>query len=100
MTGRSLDPGAAERKMSRIVGSGEMLSREDVIWALDYIRKKVADGAPALQGLPQPRWLTCFGGFAEASMSLLRSPRIGPLEADRLRRNLREALEALQPERP
>lgn len=89
----------AEKRLRLILDSNIGLCREDAIWALDYIRKKVADGAPVLQELPQPRLMKNYQSFAEAAMSLLLSPRSGPLEAERLRSRLREALYGLIPDR-
>ncbi|OXM15806.1 hypothetical protein [Paenibacillus herberti] len=88
----------ADKRLRRILDSNVGLCREDAIWALDYIRKKVADGAPAMQGLPQPRLMKNYQSFAEAAMSLLLSQRSGPMEAERLRKMLREALHGLIPD--
>ncbi len=85
-----------DRKLRHILDPGSSLCREDVVWALDYIKKKVADEDSALAELSQPRLLKNYRGFAEAAMSLLASPRTGPLEADRLRGMLREALHGLE----
>jgi hypothetical protein len=83
------------RKLRLILDADTPLCREDVVWALDYIKKKVADEDSALAELSQPRLLKNYRGFAEAATSLLASPRTGPLEADRIRNMLREALYGL-----
>ncbi|SFE13200.1 hypothetical protein SAMN04487969_101224 [Paenibacillus algorifonticola] len=81
----------AELRISRILNPNHPLSREDVIWMLEYIKKKVADDDPALTGLSQPRLLRNFHCFAEAAMSLIHRGRASDQEADRLQGWLKEA---------
>ena len=47
------------------------LCREDVVWILEYIKKKVTEEDPNLLGLAQPRLLKNFQYFAEISMMLI-----------------------------
>lgn len=87
---------AAQRKQHRsrleqILNPNHPLCKEDVVWALEYVKKKVAEQDPRLLSLSQPRLLRNFQFFAEAATMLMhRSP--GYIhEAERLRASLREA---------
>lgn len=78
-------------RLRRILNPDHPLCREDVVWMLEYIKKKVADEDPALLGLSQPRLLKNFHFFAEAAMSLVQRRHFSDQEADRLRAWLIEA---------
>ncbi|SFD61180.1 hypothetical protein SAMN05216378_0646 [Paenibacillus catalpae] len=78
-------------RIDRILSNDHPLCREDVVWMLEFIKKKVADGDPALRDLSQPRLLKNFHYFAEASMLLIRSKHYSDQEATRLRNCLIEA---------
>ncbi|WP_336786274.1 hypothetical protein [Paenibacillus sp. MMO-177] len=78
-------------RIDRILSPDHPLCREDVVWMLEYIKKKVADGDPALRDLSQPRLLKNFHYFAEASMLLIRRKHYSEQEATRLRNCLIEA---------
>ncbi|CAM3356067.1 hypothetical protein PALU110988_18325 [Paenibacillus lupini] len=78
-------------RMDRILSPDHPLCREDVVWMLEYIKKKVADEDPALRDLSQPRLLKNFHYFAEASMLLIRRKHYSEQEATRLRQCLIEA---------
>ncbi|GLX68349.1 hypothetical protein [Paenibacillus glycanilyticus] len=78
-------------RIDRILSPDHPLCREDVIWMLEYIKKKVADEDPALRSLSQPRLLRNFHYFAEASMLLIRRKHYSDQEASRLRQCLIEA---------
>lgn len=89
------EPFSARFRVGRINDPDYPLSREDVIWTLEYVKRKMADGAPDLIGLPQPLLLKKFQSFAEASMLLLKQRSgCGP-EADRLRACLQEVIAGL-----
>lgn len=81
----------AEQRINRILNPDHPLCREDVVWMLEFIKKKVADGDPALMDLSQPRLIQNFHFFAEASMSLIHRRHYSHQEADRLRTWLKEA---------
>lgn len=91
------DPHQAGERFNRLLAPDYPLCRDDVIWMLEYVKKKVADEASELSNLPQPRLLHIFQSFAEASMIMIkqRSGGGGP-ETDRLRSCLREASLALK----
>ncbi|MCC3372947.1 hypothetical protein [Cohnella sp. REN36] len=48
------------------------LCREDVLWALDYIKHKVADGAPEWSELDRPQLLAHFACYASLAMRLVQ----------------------------
>ncbi|CAM4291439.1 hypothetical protein FHS16_002320 [Paenibacillus endophyticus] len=80
-----------QKRIHRILDPDHPLCREDVVWMLEYIKKKVADEDPALLDLSQPRLLQNFRFFAEAAMSLIHRRHCSDQEADRLREWLRQA---------
>ncbi|WP_188892949.1 hypothetical protein [Paenibacillus radicis (ex Gao et al. 2016)] len=84
-------PHPADSRLSRILHPDHPLCREDVVWMLEYIKKKVADEDPALTELSQPRLLKNFHCFAEAAMSLVHRRHCSAQEAGRLRAWLIEA---------
>jgi hypothetical protein len=67
--------------------------REDVLWALDLIKRKAADGAPEWSGLDRPHLLAYFSCFAEMALLLLRRQAPGHPETA----CFRAMLEALLP---
>ncbi|MHA7963693.1 hypothetical protein ACX93W_06050 [Paenibacillus sp. CAU 1782] len=94
---RSAD--SVERRIRTILDAGHPLCREDVVWMLGYIKKKVADVDPAMLNLSQPRLLLNFLAFAEASMALIERRHYSDQEAGRLRRWLSEASYGLTSEK-
>ncbi|QHT61885.1 hypothetical protein GXP70_19125 [Paenibacillus lycopersici] len=89
------EPFSALYRVKRISDPDYPLSRDDVIWTLEFVKKKMADEAPDLHGLPQPLLLKKFQCFAEASLLLLKQRSgCGP-EADRLRQCLLEVIAGL-----
>ncbi|WP_424765956.1 hypothetical protein [Paenibacillus sp. sgz302251] len=89
-----------ERRIQRILDPAHPLCREDVVWMLEYIKKKVADEDPALMDLSQPRLMQNFHFFAEAAMSLIHRRHSCDQEADRLRDWLRQAAYGLKKDNP
>ncbi|MBM7563564.1 hypothetical protein [Paenibacillus sacheonensis] len=89
------EPFSARYRINRINNPDHPLSREDVVWTLAFVKKKMADGAPDLVGLPQPLLLTKFQSFAEASLLLLKQRGGCGHEADRLRQCLQEVISGL-----
>nr|WP_102712408.1 hypothetical protein [Paenibacillus castaneae] len=81
----------SRQRMDRILHPDHPLCREDVVWMLEYIKKKVADEDPALMDLSQPRLMQNFHFFAEAAMSLVHRRHYSDQEAHRLREWLRQA---------
>ncbi|MFD2612869.1 hypothetical protein [Paenibacillus gansuensis] len=81
---------AQTERYRRIMNPDHPLCREDIIWMLDFMKKKVADEDPHLVSLPQPLLLRNFQYFAEAAMLLLHNRSTGDEEAERLRNWLGE----------
>jgi len=82
-------------KIEQILDPTYPLSRDDVVWMLGYITKKVADQDPAILSLSQPRLLQNFHAYAEAAMALISRRSSSEQEAERLRSWLREALHGI-----
>lgn len=83
---------SSHSRLEQILHPNHTLKREDVLWVLDFIKKKVADKDPVLMTLPQPRLIENFHYFAEVAMILLQRNVFYDLEYDRLKLYLREAL--------
>lgn len=90
-------PHLSRGRIARILDPKQQLCREDVLWMLEYIKKKVADEDSALTELSQPRLVKNFHYFAEAAMCMLQPAHGSAQDADRLRRYLREASHGLLP---
>jgi hypothetical protein len=61
------------------------LCREDVIWMLELIKKKVVEQDPSIMDLDQPQLIQHFHAFAELAMKLIhRRPASYP-EAEHLK---------------
>ncbi|MBB3114412.1 hypothetical protein FHS18_006533 [Paenibacillus phyllosphaerae] len=91
------EPLPARSRFDRMLSTDYPLCREDVIWMLEYMKKKMADEAPLLASLPQPQLLQSFQSFAEAATILIKQRSgCGP-EADRLRSCLLAAADGLLP---
>jgi len=85
-------------KLEQILHPSYVLCKEDVVWILEFIKKKVAEEDPRMQGLAQPRLLKNFRYFAEVSLMLIHRRNGFDQEADRLKMWLREAAYGLQGE--
>ncbi len=70
------DPNPIEQPLRRLLDPSYPLCREDVLLALGFIKKKVADRAPEWSGLDRPQLLAHFACFADMALLLLhrRSP--------------------------
>ncbi|WP_246320002.1 hypothetical protein [Paenibacillus qinlingensis] len=88
-----------QRKLEQILHPSYTLCKEDVVWILEFIKKKVAEEDPMMQGLTQPRLLRNFRYFAEISLMLIHKRNGFDEEADRLKMWLREAAYGLQDEK-
>ncbi|WEK52898.1 MAG: hypothetical protein P0Y55_09790 [Candidatus Cohnella colombiensis] len=64
--------------LNRLLDPSYPLCRDDVKIALDYIKQKVAEGAPEWSGLDRPQLLAHFVCFADMAMLLIhrRSPSL------------------------
>jgi hypothetical protein len=84
-----LDP---ENKLERLLHPAHPLCKEDVLWVLEFINKKVAEQDSGLLSLSQPRLLHNFRYFAEVAMMMLhRKHGLMYQESDRLKLLLKEA---------
>ena len=82
----------ADKRIRQILDPAHPICKDDVIWLLDAIKKKVADGDPAISDLPQPQLLMQFRYFAEAAMLLIHRRPNADQEIDRLRFVLSETI--------
>lgn len=85
-------PQPAGGRIERIRDPSRPVCREDLVWLLHAVKKKVADGAPALQDLPRPQLIALFRDFAEAALVLLEGRTRNAEELERARRGLAEAV--------
>lgn len=79
------------RKLEQLLDPHYALCKDDVIWLLDYIKKKVAEEDPELLDLTQPRLLQNFRYFAEVAMLLIHRRPVFDQDADRLKQWIAEA---------
>lgn len=78
-------------RLEQILHPNHPLCRDDVVWVLELIKKRVAEEDPALLDLPQPRLLKNFQYFAETAMMLIHRRPVYDQELDRIRIWMREA---------
>jgi hypothetical protein len=91
-------PDHTQGKLQQILHPSYPLCKDDVVWILEFIKKKVVEEDPQIQGLAQPRLLKNFRYFAEVAMMLIHRRNGFDQEADRLKMWLREAAYGLQDE--
>ncbi|WP_377470431.1 hypothetical protein [Paenibacillus chartarius] len=84
-------PQHTRHKLEQIFKPDYPICKEDVIWVLELIKKKVAEEDPMLLDLSQPRLLKSYHYFAEMAMMLVHRRHLFDQEADRLRAWLIEA---------
>lgn len=96
----SIVPNVVQHKLEQIMDPAHSLCREDVVWILEYIKKKVAEEDPKLLDLSQPRLLQNFRYFAEISLMLIQRRNGFDQEADRLKDWIYEASFGLHPAKP
>jgi hypothetical protein len=87
----------AQRKMEHIMNPDHTLCKDDVVWVLEFIKKKVAEEDPQLLELSQPRLMQNFRYFAEISLMLIQRRNGFDQEADRLKSWVAEASFGLMP---
>ncbi len=78
-------PGHPVGPMKRLLDPAQPFCREDVIWALDYIKTKAAEKALQSSEPDQPLVCGYFACFAEMSLLLLNRQTPGAPEAARFR---------------
>ncbi|PUA35502.1 hypothetical protein C8Z91_30360 [Paenibacillus elgii] len=93
-------PDWTEHKLEQIMDPTRPLCREEIVWMLEYIKKKVAEEDPNLTDLSQPRLLKNFRYFAEIALMLIQRRGSHDMEADRLKNWLYEASFGLHPVKP
>lgn len=69
----------------RLLDASQPFLRDDVIWALDYVRRKAADQARMHAGPNPPPCCEYFACFAEMALLLLNRQMPGPPEQARFR---------------
>jgi hypothetical protein len=58
-------------RLEQISHPSHPLCREDVIWMLELIKKKVVEQDPSIMDLDQPQLIQHFHAFAELAMKLI-----------------------------
>ncbi|TVY06765.1 hypothetical protein FPZ49_27755 [Paenibacillus cremeus] len=89
-----------EHKLEQILDPARPLCKEEIIWMLEFIKKKVAEEDPQLMDLSQPRLLQNFRYFAEIALMLIQRRNGFDQEADRLKAWVQEASYGLHPSKP
>lgn len=74
-----------QRHINNMLDADHPLCRSDVIWLLQYIKKRVADEDPALLDLPQLRLIRSFHAYAEAALCLIQRGNNNSLDANQMR---------------
>ncbi|CAG7622342.1 hypothetical protein ACFQI7_05045 [Paenibacillus allorhizosphaerae] len=92
-------PHPAEARLEQILNPNHPLCRDDIVWALEYIKKKVTEEDPKLMDLPQPRLMQNFRYFADISLMLIQRRNGFDQEADRLKDWVYEAAYGLHSHR-
>ena len=92
-------PQPPEARLEHILHPSHPLCRDDIVWVLEYIKKKVTEGDPRLMDLPQPRLMQNFRYFADISLMLIQRRNGFDQEADRLKHWVYEAAYGLHPHR-
>ncbi|MEX3616459.1 hypothetical protein [Paenibacillus glucanolyticus] len=82
-------------RIRRILDPSYPLCREDMIWVLHFVQKKVALKDPALLDLSKPRLLQNFNSYSEAALLLLGSGNHVHTKSDDIRTCLLEAMHGL-----
>jgi hypothetical protein len=71
--------------LMRLLDRSQPFCREDVLWALDYMKRKAAEGAPEWTGLDRPQLVEVFACYAEMALLLLQRQTPGRPEKERFR---------------
>jgi hypothetical protein len=90
----------AQRRLEQILDPAHPLCKDDVVWILEYIKKKVAEEDPQLMELSQPRLMQNFRYFADIALMLIQRRNGFDQEADRLKAWIAEATFGLHPTMP
>ncbi|WP_426447335.1 hypothetical protein ACP26L_24915 [Paenibacillus sp. S-38] len=84
-------------KLQQILDPSTPLCKDDVVWMLEYIKKKVAEEDPNLMDLSQPRLLQNFRYFAEIALMVIQRRNGFDQEEGRLKAWVEEAAFGLRP---
>lgn len=83
------------KRLTQIMDPAHPLCRDDIIWILHYVQKKVASKDPALLDLSKPRLLQSYSSYCEAAMLLLSSKAHFHADNDNIRACLLDVLHGL-----
>ena len=83
------------KRLNQILNPAHPLCREDIVWVLHYVQKKVASKDPALLELSKPRLLQTFCSYCEAATLLLDGKPHIHADNDAIRAGLRDMLYGL-----
>ncbi|NMO94696.1 hypothetical protein [Paenibacillus lemnae] len=83
------------KRLRQILDPSHPLCREDIIWVLHYVQKKVASKDPALQDLSKPQLLQSYAGYCQTVMSLLGGTRPVHSGSDEIRACLLDIVNGL-----
>jgi hypothetical protein len=97
---QSVYPNYAQRKLELLHDPAHSLCREDIIWILEFVKKKMAEDDPQLLELSQPRLLQNFRYFADIALMLIHQRSRFDQEADRLKAWIAEATYGLSQQDP
>lgn len=84
-----------QQRLDRIFDRNHNLCREDMIYVLELIKKRVADADPHFLELSQPRLLLHFQYFTEVAMQLIHHRALAYDQENQLRRKLLEAVDGI-----
>ena len=84
--------GSPEQKLQQLLNNSSEWCREDVVWIMEYVKKKVTDKDPSLMNLNQSRLLENFHYFAELAMMLIHQNYRFNQDVGQLRMWVEEAL--------
>jgi len=89
------EPHSVRDRFAKLLSPDYPLCRDDVVWMLESLKKKMADEASELSNVPQPQLLRLFQCFADTAMILIKQRNGCHTEIDRLRSSLREAAQTI-----
>lgn len=87
---------SCEMRLSQLLHPANPLCRSDVIWTLEWLKKKATGLDASMLDSSQPPLLSTFRCFAEASLLILRGKPSCQQELARLRQLLTEAVHGMQ----
>ena len=85
-----------EQRLTQLLHPSNPLCRSDVVWTLEWLKKKAAALDASMLDSSQPPLLRTFHCFAEAAILILRGKPSCQQELARLRELLTEAVQGMQ----